>query len=430
MCCKCTLHAKHIVLCILNTNLVGLSIGLSCKRVQNPWRYGLNSTFASYVKIRQGARRKLPRMLFEYIDGGSYSEETLSRNVSAFREVLLSQRVMVDVSGPVLSKRLFNIDFSMPVALGPVGLAGLFARRGEVQAAKSATNAQIPMCLSSVAICGLEEVIGTVGTSPWLQLYLIKDRSKIEKLMELAQSLGVKVLVFTVDLPVSALRLRDFDTGLQGSRTRRNLSQLLDGISHPTWLWNVGLMGRPHSFGNFERNLLQAKVLSEFWSWVGSNFEPQVTWDDISWLRRNWEGTIIIKGVMHPDDAIRAIDFGVDGIVVSNHGGRQLDGADSSLSALRKIVYVTNGQVPILFDGGIRSGTDVFKALSLGADICLLGRLWAMALAAGGEKGVTSMLDYLRLELKTCMALSGCKNLSELKVDRTAYSPKIGVRAP
>lgn len=388
----------------------------------------MSSTFSSYEKIRRIAKGKLPRMLFEYIDGGSYREETLGRNVHAFREVRLHQRVMVDVSAPVVEKKIFDTNFAFPVALGPVGLAGLFARRGEVQAAKSAKSAGIPMCLSSVAICGLEEVTQSVHQSPWLQIYLMKDRSRVESLLSLAQSLGVKILVFTIDLPVSALRLRDFDTGLQGPAFRRHVFQMMDGIAHPSWLWNVGLMGRPHSFGNFEGSLQEAKVLNQFWKWVGSNFEPQITWNELIWLRRNWTGKIVLKGVMHPMDARRAIDSGVDGIVVSNHGGRQLDGAHASLSALEDITPVVNRQIPVFFDGGIRSGTDVFKALTLGADICFLGRLWAMALAAGGEEGVTSMLDYLQLELKTCMALAGCKDLNDIHSYTTECLPKPTMR--
>jgi L-lactate dehydrogenase (cytochrome) len=367
---------------------------------------------ASFADLRDAARKRLPRLLFDYIDGGSYNEETLRRNVDDFAKVTLEQRVMRDVSAISTEVELLGQKLSMPVVLSPVGLAGMYARRGEVQAAAAAKRAGIPFCLSSVSICGAGEVKRDGGAAPWFQLYMIKDRAYMTRLLKEAWEHGCPVLVFTVDLPVPAARLRDGKTGMSGPPSiGQFLQRAFDGFSHPKWMWDVWMRGRPHSFGNFEAGIPEARSVDDFWGWVGRNFQPKITWSDLDWLRQQWPGPIVLKGILHADDARQAIDYGIDGIVVSNHGGRQLDGAPSSISALPAVVEAVAGRIPVLMDGGIRSGTDVLKALSLGAQACLIGRAWAMALAAGGSNAVSDITESIRAELRTAMALSGCTDV-------------------
>lgn len=374
---------------------------------------------ASVTDYRELARRRLPRLLFDYIDGGSYAEATLRRNVEDFEDLALRQRVLRDVSKISLSTELFGQAFSMPVMLAPVGMAGMYARRGEVQAAKAAKAAGVPMCLSTVSVCDLDEVVAGAGTPPWFQLYMIRDRGYMAELLARAKGLGCPVLVFTVDLPVPGARYRDMRTGLFGGQASltTGLRRALDGITHPDWLLDVQLGGKPHVFGNLSAAIPEAKGMAEFWPWVTKNFDPSLTWADLDWIRTHWDGPIVIKGILDPDDARQAVKAGADGIVVSNHGGRQLDGVLSGVRALPPIADAVGDDLTILMDGGIRSGLDVVKALALGAKACLIGRPWAWALGARGEAGVAHVLQILRQEMHMAMALTGCTDVRQADRD-------------
>ena len=376
---------------------------------------------ADYADYRELARRRLPRFLFEYIDGGSYAETTLQRNVEDMRALSLRQRVMHDVSTIDLSTTLFGRSLSMPVVLGPVGLAGLYARRGEVQAARAAEAAGVGMTLSTMSCCAMEEVRRSVADPFWLQLYMIRDRGFMADLLGRAAGAGVTTLILTVDLPVHSLRYRDLRTGLTGPQdTGARLSRMLDVAMHPRWAWDVGVHGRPHILGNVASAMREGAGLSEFTAWVGRNFDPSITWKDLDWIREHWSGAVVAKGVLDPADAVAAVKAGVDGLVVSNHGGRQLDGATSSIRALPQVVDAVGPDVPVLMDGGVRSGLDVLRALALGADGVLLGRAWAFALAAAGEAGVSRLLTGVRHELEVAMALTGTTDVKALKADRQA----------
>jgi L-lactate dehydrogenase (cytochrome) len=363
---------------------------------------------ATFEDYRRAAQRRLPRVLFDYVDGGSYAERTLAANTADFGEILLRQRVLKDVSRLETGVDLFGVRYSMPVVLAPVGMAGLLAKRGEVQAAKAAKKAGVPLCLSTLSICGLPEVAKTAP--PWFQLYVLKDRGYMRELIARAKALGSPVLVFTVDLPMPGARYRDMRSGLFGGAG--GLRQAWDGATHPGWLWDVWLGGRPHDFANAAPAVGKGASFTDFWVWVRKNFDPTLTWDDLVWIKEAWGGPIVIKGVLDPEDAKRACGAGVDGIIVSNHGGRQLDDAPSGIRALPAVVDAVAGRATVLMDGGVRSGLDVLKALALGAKACLIGRPWAFALAAEGERGVAAMLAGMAGELHTAMALTGCTDVS------------------
>jgi L-lactate dehydrogenase (cytochrome) len=370
---------------------------------------------ATFDDFRVGARHRLPRILFDYIEGGAYAEETLRRNVEDIRNLSLRQRVLLDVSQVDLRCSLFGEDLSMPVALGPVGLAGMYARRGEVQAARAAENAGVPFCLSSVAVCPIREVVAQSQRPIWFQLYMMRDRGFMTQLLSVARENGCSVLVLTVDLPVPGVRYREVRSGMVGPPSlSHRVTTAFNGASHPRWLWDVFFRGRPHTLGNIAAGAPNAHSLAEYWDWVRLNLDAGVTWDDLTWLRERWPGPIVLKGILDVEDARRAAKAGMDGLVVSNHGGRQLDSARSSISVLPEIVAGTDGQLPILVDGGIRSGIDVVKALALGAKACLLGRAWAYPLAAGGERYVTHMLETLRQEILTALSLTGCLSVKSV----------------
>jgi L-lactate dehydrogenase (cytochrome) len=371
-------------------------------------------TPASADDWRELARRRLPRVLFDYIDGGAYAELTLRRNVEDLAALALRQRVMRDVSRLSLSTELFGETLAMPVVLGPVGLAGMYARRGEVQAARAAQAAGVPFTLSTVAVCPVEEVAQGVGAAPWFQLYMIRDRGYMRALLQRAQAAGCRTLVFTVDLPTPGTRYRDVRSGMFGRSTPGvRLRQALQGLARPGWLWDVHLNGRPHVFGNIAAAVPEAQGVADFWVWVKENFDPSVTWADLDWVRGLWSGPIVVKGVLDPEDARAARDAGADGLVVSNHGGRQLDGVRSGAAALPGVVEAVGEDLTVLMDGGVRSGLDVLKALALGARGVLLGRGWAFPLAAAGEAGVRQALGALREELATAMMLTGCTDVRQ-----------------
>jgi L-lactate dehydrogenase (cytochrome) len=369
---------------------------------------------ASVSDYRALAKARLPHFLFEYLDGGSYDEVTLKRNVEDLRSVALRQRVLRDVSSIDLSTELFGKRWAMPVGLAPVGLSGLYARRGEVQAAKAAAAAGVPFSLSTLSACSIAEVAKAAPL--WFQLYIVKDRGFVSDMIARAKEAGCGALLLTVDLAVPGTRYRDYRSGLSGS-LRGRASRLGQVLGRPDWAWDVALHGRPLTMGNLEPLLGSGAALSDLMGWVAQNFDSSVTWKDVEWVRQQWQGPLIVKGLLDPDDAREAADSGADGIVVSNHGGRQLDGALSTARALPRIAEAASGRMKILADGGVRSGLDVVRMLALGADFVLIGRAWAYALAGAGGAGVEHILKLIDAEMRVAMALTGTARISQITKD-------------
>ena len=367
---------------------------------------------SSASDYREAARRKLPRFLFDYIDGGAYAEHTLRANSADLADVSLRQRILYYVEALSLETTLFDQRLSMPIVLAPVGLTGMFARRGEVQAVKAAENKGIPLCLSTVSVCSIEEVRANTQQPIWFQLYVLKDRGFMRNALERAKAAGVQNLVFTVDMPTPGARYRDAHSGMSGpyASSRR----MLQAITRPDWAFNVGLMGRPHDLGNVSKYLGKAVTLEDYIGWLANNFDPSISWSDLEWIRDFWKGPMIIKGILDPEDARDAVSFGADGIIVSNHGGRQLDGVLSTAQALPPIMQAVGNDLKVLVDSGIRSGLDVVRMLALGAKGVLLGRSMAYALAADGQRGVENMLDIFAKEMRVAMTLTGVTSIDQI----------------
>ena len=361
---------------------------------------------------RAAAQRKLPPFLFHYIDGGAYAEHTLRRNVDDLADIALRQRVLRNMSELSLQTQLFGETLAMPVALAPVGLTGMFARRGEVQAAKAADAKGIPFILSTVSVCPIEEVAPAISRPMWFQLYVLKDRGFMKNALERAKAAGVTTLIFTVDMPVPGARYRDAHSGMNGPNAP--LRRMLQAFTHPAWAWDVGLLGRPHDLGNISTYRGSPTGLADYIGWLGNNFDPSISWKDLEWIRDFWQGPMVIKGILDPQDARDAVTFGADGIVVSNHGGRQLDGVLSSARALPAIADAVKGELAILADSGIRSGLDIVRMIALGADSVLLGRAFIYALAAAGGAGVSNLLDLIEKEMRVAMVLTGAKSIGEI----------------
>ncbi|MFC5344384.1 FMN-dependent L-lactate dehydrogenase LldD [Brevundimonas staleyi] len=362
--------------------------------------------------FREAARRKLPSFLFHYIDGGAYAEQTLRRNVEDWGDVALRQRVLGGVGEVDLTTKLFDETLSLPVVLAPVGLTGMYARRGEVQAAKAAAARGVPFTLSTVSVCPIEEVAPAIDRPMWFQLYVLRDRGFMKDALERAKAAGVKTLVFTVDMPVPGARYRDAHSGMSGPNAE--VRRMVQAMTHPAWAWHVGLRGTPHDLGNVSRYLGKATGLADYIGWLGANFDPSISWKDLQWIRDFWDGPMIIKGILDPEDAKDAVSFGADGIVVSNHGGRQLDGVLSSARALPAIAEAVKGKLTILTDSGVRNGLDVVRALALGADAVMLGRAFVYALAADGQRGVETLLELFAKEMRVAMTLTGSSKIADI----------------
>lgn len=373
---------------------------------------------ANAYDYRQLAKKRLPKQFFDYLEGGSYNEHTAQANISAFNDVQLRQRVLQDVSKRSSAHQLLGKPVAMPIALGPVGLAGLFARRGEVQAARAASTAGIPFCESTVSLCSIEEVAAASQGELWFQLYMLKDRGYAKALLERAHACGIDVLVFTVDLAVLGARYRDTRNGIAGAKgLRAGLARATDLLTHPRWLIDVAIKGKPLVFGNLQAAVPNAKSLPAFKQWVDQQFDDAITWQDLEWVRQHWPGKIMLKGILDASDANIAADMGFSAIAVSNHGGRQLDSVPATIHALPAIVDAVAGRCEVLVDGGIRSGLDVVKALALGANGCLLGRAWAYALAAQGEQGVANLMATFKAEIDVAQALTGCTTIAQINRD-------------
>jgi L-lactate dehydrogenase (cytochrome) len=366
---------------------------------------------ASYSDFRQIAQSRLPPHIFDYFEGGAGDEITIRENEAAFAAVRLPQRVLTDVSAAHTSCDLLGEAWVMPLALAPIGFGGLMCRRGEVQAARAAEAMGVPFCLSTNSICSIEEVARVTQRPCWFQLYMMRDRDVVIDLLRRAWDNGCRTLVFTVDLAVPGIRRRDIRHNLFGRNTP---SKLFNYARHPRWLLDVGLRGGPHTFGNLAPYVATARDLASFGSWVWRQFDGSVTWRDIAWLRGLWKGRLIIKGVLDSRDALIALDTGADALVVSNHGGRQLDSVFPTVAVLPSIARAVDGRAPVLVDGGVRSGQDVLKALMVGADGVLIGRAWVYAAAVGGETAITALLTRFQVEMRTAMALAGLQNISAI----------------
>lgn len=377
---------------------------------------------SSSKDYRAAAKAKIPPFLFHYADGGAYDEHTLQRNCEDLADIALRQRILRNMSSLSLETKLFNETLSMPVALAPVGLCGMYARRGEVQAARAADKKGIPFTLSTVSVCPIEEVAPAMNRPMWFQLYVLRDRGFMRNALERAQAAGCTTLVFTVDMPVPGARYRDAHSGMSGPNGP--LRRYLQSVTHPQWAWDVGLHGRPHDLGNISAYRGEPTNLADYIGWLANNFDPSISWSDLEWIRDFWKGPMIIKGILDPEDARDAVRFGADGIVVSNHGGRQLDGVLSSARALPAIADAVKGDLTILADGGVRSGLDVLRMLALGADTALIGRAFIYALATAGEAGVTHLLNLFEKEMRVAMTLTGASSIAEITRDSLVEAAK------
>lgn len=371
---------------------------------------------SSPTDYREAARRRLPRFLFDYIDGAAVTEGTMHSNVEALQSIALRQRVLQGGGDPDLSSTILGTDWKLPIALGPVGATGMYARRGEVQAARAAEQAGIPYTLSTVGVCPIEEVAAGASGELWSQLYVLKDRGYMKNSLDRAWENGMKTLVFTVDMPLPGSRYRDRHSGMSGPNA--SIRQYLQACTHPHWAIDVGLKGRPLSFGNIEKYTGHTMTMDDYMGFLSKNFDPSIAWHDLEWIRESWKGNLVIKGILEEEDAREAVRMGADGIIVSNHGGRQMDGAKPTARALPDIAATVGDDLTVLADSGIRSGLDVVRMMALGAKGVLLGRSYIYALAAEGQAGVENLLKLIEADMKVTMCLIGANSCSDITSER------------
>jgi L-lactate dehydrogenase (cytochrome) len=375
-------------------------------------------TITCIKDLRDIARRKVPRAFFEYADGGSYAEETLRANRADLERIALRQRVMVDVADRSTGTKILSEPASLPLALAPIGLCGMQHGDGEILACRAAEAAGIPFCLSTMSICSIEDVAGAVDKPFWFQLYVMKDRGFIRSLIERAAAAKCSALVLTVDLQILGQRHRDIKNGMTVPPELR-LKNFIDIVTKPAWVLSV-LRGKRKTFGNITGHIKGMESVNVLSRWISGQFDPSLSWKDIEWIAGLWPGKLILKGILDVEDARIAAKTGAAALVVSNHGGRQLDGAPSSISMLPRIADALGSDIEIMFDGGIRSGQDLFRALALGANACLSGRAYIYGLGADGQAGVTRAIEIIRNELDVTMALTGVKNIAQ--IDRSTIA--------
>ncbi len=375
--------------------------------------------------LRQLARRRIPKMFFDYAEAGSYAEETLRANRADMERIKLRQRVLVDVSHRDLGTTIIGEKVPLPLALGPVALTGMQHRDGEILACRAAQAAGLPFCLSTMSICSIEDVAEAVDKPFWFQLYVMKDRGFVRALIERAAAAQCSALVLTIDLQVLGQRHCDLRNGLTVPPEIR-IRNVLNIATKPAWALGM-LRGKRKTFGNLAGHVRGTKNVNSLAQWISSQFDPALSWKDVEWIRSLWPGKLIIKGVLDVEDAKLAAKTGAAAIVVSNHGGRQLDGAPSSISALPRIADAVGADIEVMFDGGIRSGQDLLRALALGARSCLIGRAYIFGLGAGGEAGVAKAIEIIRNELDVTMALCGVNRIGE--IDRRVLVPGSGISA-
>jgi L-lactate dehydrogenase (cytochrome) len=362
--------------------------------------------------MRQAARRRVPKMFFDYADRGSYAEETLRINRSDLERIKLRQRVLVDVARRELATTIAGEPASLPIALAPIGLCGMQWGDGEILSCRAAHAAGIPFCLSTMSICAIEDVAAAVARPFWFQLYVMKDRGFVGELIARARAAKCSALVLTADLQVLGQRHCDLRNGMTVPPELK-LKNLIDIAARPGWAASI-LRGKRKTFGNLAGHVRGMEGVRSLAQWISGQFDPSLSWKDVEWIRDQWPGTLIIKGLLDVEDARRAAKTGAAALVVSNHGGRQLDGAVSSIAALPRIADAVGSEIEIMFDGGIRSGQDVMRALALGARSCMIGRAYLYGLGAGGEAGVTRAIEILRNELDVTMALTGTRSVKDI----------------
>jgi L-lactate dehydrogenase (cytochrome) len=362
--------------------------------------------------LRQLARRRVPRAFFDYADRGSYAEETLRANRADLERIKLRQRVLIDVSQRSQSTTILGEAAALPLSLGPIGLCGMQHGDGEILACRAAQAANIPFCLSTLSICSIEDVAEAVQKPFWFQLYVMKDRGFVRSLIERAIAAKCSALVLTIDLQVLGQRHADIRNGMTVPPEIR-LSNIIDIATKPAWALGV-LRGKRKTFGNVAGRVPGMDNVNSLAGWINNQFDPALSWKDVEWIRGLWPGKLIIKGILDVEDAKLAVKTGASALVVSNHGGRQLDGAPSSISMLPKVVDAVGSEIEIMFDGGIRSGQDVLRALALGARSCMLGRAYLYGLGAAGEAGVAKAIDIIAKELDVTMALTGTRHVADI----------------
>jgi L-lactate dehydrogenase (cytochrome) len=362
--------------------------------------------------LRALARRKVPRAFFDYAEAGSYAQETLRANRKDFARIKLRQRVLVDVGQRDLGTTILGRPAAFPLALAPIGLCGMLRGDGEILACRAAQKAGIPFTLSTMSICSIEDVHDALGEPFWFQLYMMKDRGFMRALIERAAAARCSALVLTVDLQVLAQRHCDIRNGMTVPPQIR-LGNVLDMASKPAWVVSI-LKGKRKTFGNLAGHLRGMDDVISLAQWTNTQFDASLNWKDVEWVRSLWSGKLIIKGILDVEDAQAAAKTGASALVVSNHGGRQLDGAPSSISMLPRILDAVGAQVEVMFDGGVRSGQDLFRALALGARSCLIGRAYVYGLGAGGEAGVSKAIEIIGKELDITMALTGTRSVKEI----------------
>ena len=365
--------------------------------------------------LKKLAKKRTPKMFFDYVESGSWTESTFRANSEDFNKIKFKQRVAVDISNRDTSVEIFGSRLKMPCAIAPVGLQGMQYPDGEILAAKAAENFGIPYTLSTMSICSIEDVAKKTSNPFWFQLYVMKDQSFSKNLIKRAKDVGCSALILTVDLQILGQRHKDIKNGLS-TPPKLTIKNILDLIKYPKWCFNM--MSTPRrTFRNIVGHVEGVSDVTKLSSWVSEQFDPKLSWEDVSRIRDWWGGKFIIKGILEPEDALNALKVGADAIIVSNHGGRQLDQTSSTISMLPKIVNEVGGKVSVWLDGGIRSGQDILKAIALGADNTLIGRAMSYGLGAGGILGCKKALDILHTELDMTMALCGHRNLK--KVDKS-----------
>ena len=372
----------------------------------------MSRPITSIEDLRVLAKRRVPRMFYDYADAGSWTESTYRANSSDFQDIKLRQRVAVDMTDRTLASTMVGQPVAMPLALAPTGLTGMQHADGEILAARAAAKAGVPFTLSTMSICSIEDVAENTDQPFWFQLYVMRDRAFINRLIDRAKAAGCSALVLTLDLQILGQRHKDIRNGLS-TPPRPTLANMVNLATKPRWCWNM-LHTKRRSFGNIHGHVEGVADMSSLSSWTATQFDPKLSWDDVKRFQDRWQGKLILKGILDPEDAEQAARTGADALIVSNHGGRQLDGAMSSINALPTIAEAVGSKIEVLMDGGIRSGQDVIKALALGAKGVLIGRAFLYGLGALGEAGVTLSLDIIRRELDITMALCGLRDVRDV----------------
>jgi len=379
-------------------------------------------TATSIDDLRDIAKARVPKAFFEYADHGSYSQSTMRANRSDLQAIGLRQRVAIDVDKRDLKTTIAGIPANLPLALAPIGLCGMQHGDGEILAARAAAAAGIPFCLSTMSICSIEDVAAASPVPFWFQLYVMRDRGFVKALIERAIAAKCSVLVPTLDLQILGKRYCDVKNGMTVP-PKVTVANVIDVATKPRWAWSI-LNGKRKNFGNISGHVSGMESVSTLSQWIGQQFDPTLSWKDLEWIRSIWPGKIVLKGILDVEDAKIAASLGVTAIVASNHGGRQLDGAPSSISQLGRIVDAVQGKTEVIFDGGVRSGQDVLRALAYGASSCMIGRAYIYGLGAGGQAGVTKAIEIIRDELDVSMALTGTRSVRE--IDRSVLSQYSG----